>query len=797
MRQAGAMDERTLRVLEYGTVRALLAERTVTPMGREAAEALLPTADLALARARQAETSEAVALLRGGEVPLRGAGDLRPLVHHARIGGVLEPAELLLVARTLQVARRLRGHLEARRQSAPRLAQVAAGLVPLPDLEAAIAQVLDEEGQVRDDASPALARIRADLRTVERRIREKLEEILRHPAYLRMLQEPLVTVRGDRFVVPVKVEARAQFPGLVHDQSSSGATVFMEPLAVVALGNRRRELEAMERTEVRRLLQALSRRVAEAAEPVAATLAALGAVDLALARAALSEAWEAAEPHLVADGPLELRRARHPLLLHHLGRERVVPIDVTLGGAFRTLVITGPNTGGKTVTLKTVGLLTLMAQAGLHIPAAPGSVVRVFPQVFADIGDEQSIEQSLSTFSSHLRSIVAILGALAPPALVLLDEIGAGTDPTEGAALARAIIETLHERGACTIVTTHYSELKTLAHELPGVENASVEFDPETLRPTFRLLMGQPGRSNAFIIAARLGLPAAVVERARGYLSREQVRVDELLAELTRDRARAERDREEAERLRAEAGALRERFAAEVAHLEAARAEALRRARREVEEAVRQARREVAALLEEARRRRTPEDAREARRRLEALAATWAERLGGEAEPAGEAPQQVEVGQAVLVAGLGQTGRVVAAANDRGEVEVEVGRVRLRVPLAGLRLRPAPAVATAPGAPVAPRVERAGGLPATAEAPSPSLSLRGLTVDDALLEVDRYLDAAVLAGLPRVTLIHGKGTGALRRAVQDFLRGHPHVRTFRPGGHGEGGEGVTVVELDV
>ena len=796
MRQAEAMDERTLRVLEYGTVRALLVERTVTPMGREAAEALLPTTDLELARARQAETSEAVALLRGGEVPLRGAGDLRPLVHHAKIGGVLEPAELLLVARTLQVARRLRGHLEARRQSAPRLAQVAAGLAPLPDLEAAIAQVLDEEGQVRDDASPALARLRADLRTVERRIREKLEEILRHPAYLRMLQEPLVTVRGDRFVVPVKAEARAQFPGLVHDQSSSGATVFMEPLAIVELGNRRRELEAMERAEVRRLLQALSRRVAEAAEPVAATLAALGAVDLALARAALSEAWEATEPYLAGDGPLELRRARHPLLLHHLGPERVVPIDVTLGGAFRTLVITGPNTGGKTVALKTVGLLTLMAQSGLHIPAAPGSVVRVFPQVFADIGDEQSIEQSLSTFSSHLRSIVAILGALAPPALVLLDEIGAGTDPTEGAALARAIIETLHERGACTIVTTHYSELKTLAQELPGVENASVEFDPETLRPTFRLLMGQPGRSNAFIIAARLGLPAAVVERARGYLSREQVRVDELLAELTRDRARAERDREEAERLRAEAGALRERFAAEVAHLEAARAEALRRARREVEDAVRQARREVAAVLEEARR-RTPEDAREARRRLEALAATWAERLGGETEAAGEAPQQVEVGQTVLVAGLGQTGRVVAAANDRGEVEVEVGRVRLRVPLAGLRLRRAGTAATASGAPAGPRTETAARVAPGRETPASALSLRGLTVDDALLEVDRYLDAAVLAGLPRVTLIHGKGTGALRRAVQDFLRGHPHVRTYRPGGHGEGGEGVTVVELDV
>lgn len=791
------MDERTLRVLEYVTVRALLAERTVTPMGREAAEALLPTADLELARSRQAETSEAVALLRGGEVPLRGAGDLRPLVHHAAIGGVLEPAELLLVARTLQVVRRLRGHLEARRQSAPRLAQVAAGLVPLPDLEAAIAQVLDEEGQVRDDASPALARLRADLRTVERRIRERLMEILRHPAYARMLQEPLITVRGDRFVVPVKVEARAQFPGLVHDQSSSGATVFMEPLAVVALGNRRRELEAMERAEVRRLLQALSRRVAEAAEPMAATLTALGAVDLALARAALSEAWEATEPRLVADGPLELRRARHPLLLHHLGRERVVPIDVTLGGAFRTLVVTGPNTGGKTVTLKTVGLLTLMAQSGLHIPAAPGSAVRVFPQVFADIGDEQSIAQSLSTFSSHLRSIVAILGALAPPALVLLDEIGAGTDPTEGAALARAIIETLHERGAWTIVTTHYSELKTLAHQLPGVENASVEFDPETLRPTYRLLTGQPGRSNAFIIAARLGLPAAVVERARGYLSRDQVRVDELLAELTHNRARAERDREEAERLRAEAGALRERFAAEVARLEAARAEVLRRARREVEEAVRQARREVAALLEEARGRRTPEAARDARRRLEALAAAWAERLGGEAEAAGEAPQQVEVGQTVLVAGLGQTGRVVAATNDRGEVEVEVGRVRLRVPLAGLRLSRAGAAATAPGAPAGPRTETAARVAPVLETPASALSLRGLTVDDALLEVDRYLDAAVLAGLPRVTLIHGKGTGVLRRAVQDFLRGHPHVRTYRPGAPGEGGEGVTVVELDV
>ncbi|MDR7465332.1 MAG: endonuclease MutS2, partial [Armatimonadota bacterium] len=530
------MDPRSLRVLEYPQVLELLAAETITPMGREQAAALLPATDLETCRARLRETTEAAALRASGEVSLRGARDLRPSLRRAVAGGTLDPQDLLDVAQTLEVARRLKAFLEAHRAQAPHLAELGRGITPQPLLEERITAVLDEAGEVRDGASPHLRRIRAEQRALERRLREQLEGILRDPAYARMVQEPLVTIRSDRFVIPIRQEAKGQFPGIVHDQSTSGATVFMEPLAIVPLGNRLRELVAEARAEIGRLLAELSQAVAAQAESIGTTLEALGAVDLALAKAALSERFACVEPRLEAVPLVDLRQARHPLLLRHLGPERVVPIDVELGRRFKTLIISGPNTGGKTVTLKTIGLLTLMAQAGLHIPAAETSILGVFSQVFADIGDEQSIEQSLSTFSSHLRAIVDILAALRPPALVLLDEVAAGTDPTEGAALARAIIETLLEGGATTAATTHNNDLKALAYSLPGVENASVEFDPETLRPTFRVLVGQPGQSNALIIARRLGLAPQVVDRARSFLSADRLRADDLLREAAGDR---------------------------------------------------------------------------------------------------------------------------------------------------------------------------------------------------------------------------------------------------------------------
>jgi len=788
------VDSRSLRVLEFAKILDLLAAETITPMGRERAEALAPATDLTVCRGRLAETTEAAVLRGAGEVPLRGARDLRPALHRATAGGPLDPQDLLDVAQTLQVARRLRGFVEGLRARVPRLAQTAGRITPLPHLEARIGTVLDDEGQVRDEASPNLRRIRTEQRTLERRIRENLDGFLRNATYAPMIQEALITLRSDRFVIPIRQEAKGQFPGIVHDQSSSGATVFMEPLAIVPLGNRQRELAAMEREEIRRLLLALTQAVAAEAEAITVTLEALGAVDLALAKAALSERFACTEPQLVEEGALDLRRARHPLLLLHLGEERVVPIDAELGRRFRTLVITGPNTGGKTVTLKTIGLLTLMAQAGLHIPVEAGSTLGVFPQVFADIGDEQSIEQNLSTFSSHLRAIVEILTTLRPPALVLLDEVAAGTDPTEGAALARAIIETLLERGAATAVTTHNTELKALAYQLPGVENGSVEFDPQTLQPTFRLLIGQPGPSNALIIARRLGLAGEIVDRAESYLSPERRRTDEILRDLAGDRQAAARDREEAARLRREATALAERYEADVARMQTERRRLVAEARREAEEWLRRTREELAEMLRQLRTARSADALEAARRRLAELAAQWAARSADAPGESGATLDTVSVGQVVYLPSLQRRGRVTALPDGRGEVEVEVGNVRARLALGALRAVSAAEAPPATGPAWATSAAGQTGLP---RAVSTSITLRGQTVDEALPAVDRYLDEAALARLPQVTLIHGKGTGTLRRAIQEFLRGHPHVRAFRPGTAGEGGEGVTVVDLNV
>jgi DNA mismatch repair protein MutS2 len=642
-----------------------------------------------------------------------------------------------------------------------------------------------------------LARIRRERRAGEARLRERMEQVLRTPALARMLQDALVTIRDDRYVVPVRAEFRDQFPGVAHDQSASGMTVFMEPLAAVPLGNRLRELEVAEQQEVARILAALSAAVGAVADRIAQTLAAFAELDVAAAKAHLSVEMAAAAPRLNEAGGVDLCQARHPLLAG-----TVVPIDIRLGDAFRTLVITGPNTGGKTVALRTLGLLTLMAEAGLHLPAAPDSDVAVFPQVYADIGDEQSVEQNLSTFSSHLTAIVEILAALTetPPgparALVLLDEVGAGTDPAEGAALARALIETLHAAGTCTAVTTHYNELKSLAFTHPGVENASVEFDEATLRPTYRLLIGTPGRSNALTIAARLGLAPEVIARARGYLSphatdltrviqrveeerdalfREREALMRERAELTRAGARA---REEAQRLAADRRRVLERFQAELTALQ-------RRAQEELQAA-------VAALRAKA----TPEATARLRAHLRELREV-SERYAVETQhPApGVPPARVRAGDVVLVASLGQQGTVQAPPDARGEVEVQVGALKvrvarddLRVADEGVRAQAEPRQAAGALEPRESPLDRALSVPA-------SIHLRGKRTEEALAELDKYLDDATLAGLPRVTIIHGKGTGTLRRAVHEYLAHHPEVASFRLGADGEGGTGATIVEF--
>ncbi|MDH7569988.1 MAG: endonuclease MutS2, partial [Armatimonadota bacterium] len=635
----------------------------------------------------------------------------------------------------------------------------------------------------------------ASIQATNARLQERLESILHSSAYEKMIQEPVLVRRSDRLCIPVKAEFRHAFAGLVHDTSASGATVFMEPAAVLDLQNDLRELEANERHEVERILTSLSRSVRRRAREIQASLRAVGLIDFIHAKAQLSRAQKAVRPVLNNQGRIDLKQARHPLL-----QGDVVPIDIRLGEEFTTLVITGPNTGGKTVSLKTLGLLTLMAQSGLHVPAGEGSQLAVFHQVFADIGDEQSIEQSLSTFSSHIGTIVRILRRLGRDALVLLDEVGAGTDPVEGSALARALLEYLTERGARTVATTHYTELKEYAYAHPGVENASVEFDVETLRPTFRLLIGIPGSSNALTIAQRLGMPRQVIERARGALRPEHLEVESLIRRIEEDVRAARDEREAAAALAEDAEKVRRRLHQELDQARAKRDQTLAEAAAEAAAIVRKAQEEAREIL--ARLRAQQRENREttlASQALKRLAEEVRERelaaSGLEAQRSQEAPSRdfldrlPRAGDVVMVQPFGGRGTVISVDEEEEEALVQVGAMKLTVPFSDLRvLRVEPSAA----APAPPPLR---GLVTKAASFGIELHLRGMMAEEALHVLDKYLDDAFLAGVPTVRIVHGKGTGALRNAVWEYLRDHPHVASYQLAEQSQGGTGATVVTL--
>jgi len=837
------------QTLELPKILSRLAEHTSFSAGRELALALEPATTLEEVRCRQEETTQARRLLEvKPDLHLGGAHDVRPLVGHAERGGILQPQDLLDIRDTLGCGRRLRRAITRLGEQFPRLAAIAAHIEECPELVQEIDRCLNDQGEVLDRASPALGRIRRELRIAHNRLMERLQRIITSPDYAPFLQESLITQREGRYVVPLRAECKGRIPGLVHDRSASGATLFIEPLSVVDLNNRWRELQLEEQQEVERILRTLSGLVAEESDAIARTVEALAELDLAFAKAQYAEATHSVEPilvpfangewqitngeshpthhairnthHIAADSQsvtpaslyhpgstINLKRARHPLL----PPDQVVPIDVYITDRFFILVITGPNTGGKTVTLKTVGLLSLMAQCGLHIPAADGSALSVFSGVYADIGDEQSIEQSLSTFSSHMGNIIDILQEADEHSLVLLDEIGAGTDPVEGSALARAILSHLRERRITTLATTHYSELKLYAHATPGVENACVEFDLETLSPTYELTIGLPGRSNAFAIATRLGLPQAIVNQARRLVSAEDLEADSLLAEIKRAHQEALEARQAAEAARAEAEQLRQELQEKLYELEATRHRILQQAREE-------ARQELEAVREELRqvRRRLARLARHRKVSLPYIPPIEGERgeEPGEAEPLEEldrlgeqvarleqrltplpSPQPppspggpLQVGDTVWVKGLQASGEIIAL--DDSQAEVQVGSFRVRASLTDLERLTNHESRTTEHTPHITHHE----LPSP---PSPGLELdlRGERVEDMLPRLEKYIDDAYLAGMPFVRIIHGKGTGALRRAVRQFLQGHPLVESFRPGEEGEGGDGVTVVRL--
>lgn len=788
------MEAHTLRVLEYEKIRALLLSHATCELGKERVRLMAPLTDAREIEQRQAETSEATALLEDlGGMPLGGIRDVRNPVDRAARDGLLQAKELLDIADTIYAARRLKFHLARYRSRYPLLNAIAADISDLNGLEHDIRTAINDHAEIVDSASPELAHIRSSMRVAHVRLQERLENILHSAAYEKMIQEPVIVRRSDRLCIPVKAEYRHAFGGLVHDTSASGATVFMEPAAALEIQNDLRELEASERHEIERILSVLSQAVRRRANDLAATLRALGLLDFIHAKAQLSRAQRAVRPVLNTNGVIALREARHPLL-----QGDVVPIDVRLGREFSTLVITGPNTGGKTVCLKTLGLLTLMAQSGLHVPAAEGSELAVFRQVFADIGDEQSIEQSLSTFSAHIRQIVNIVRRLGRNALVLLDEIGAGTDPMEGSALARALLEFLTNKRARTVATTHYSVLKEFAYEHPDIENASVEFDPESLQPTYRLLIGVPGSSNALTIARRLGLPNAVIEQAQRFLAPEHRQVEGLIRKIEEDVRVARTQREAAEAAAEDAAKVRRRLQQELDQTRQRREETLAQAADEAAAVVRKAQEEARAILARLRaQNRENRETNQAAQSLKQLAEqvrNQGERL---ARPAAPEPVEIapstgrppRVGDSVTVRPFAGRGVVLEVDEEGAEALVQVGSMKLTVPLEDVRVVNAPA----PPRPVP--VLGGGGLIAKAATFGMELHLRGLMSEEAVEKLDKYLDDAFLAGVSSVRVIHGKGTGALRNAVWEFLRNHPHVSSYHLAEQNEGGTGATVVEL--
>jgi DNA mismatch repair protein MutS2 len=794
------MDKKHLNTLEFFRILSQLARHTSFSAGRELALALEPSSVFVEVQGALQQTREARHLLdTQGGVSLGGVHDVRPLARHAARGAVLQPADLLDIENTLRAGRRVRRTLDRLESQVPLLADIASRIEPCEDLADEIGRCINDQGEVLDQASQKLARLRREMRTAYDRLQDRLNRIIANPQNATYLQEPLITQRSGRFVIPIKIDFRGRIPGIVHDTSSSGATLFVEPLSVVELGNQWRQLQIEEQKEVERILAELSSRVADLADELAWTVEALAELDLALAKAHYANALEATEPGLVPfdfqsptaslqhpGSTLDLRQARHPLL----NPETVVPIDVHIDDEYFILVITGPNTGGKTVSLKTVGLMAAMAQAGLHLPVAEGSALSVFDGVYADIGDEQSIEQSLSTFSSHMTNIIDILNRADERSLLLLDELGAGTDPVEGSALARALLSHLLARRITTLVATHYSELKAFAHTTPGVENASLKFDLETLSPTYQLQIGLPGRSNAFAIAQRLGLLPEIVQAGQALISPQELETESLLAEIQQAHQEAMTARDEALRARHEVEEQQRRLSARLATIEAERASTLGEARAQARQELARVRQEIENLrteLQEGRSQGTlgEEWLAQARARLEEQEEAVAP-LPPPLPPEEIAqPGEIEVGDTVWITGLGTTGQVTALDDD--SAEIQVGTFGVRVQKSDLERR---------GRRKADQPQE--GRVSVAPHPSPGmeLDLRGQRVEEILPRLDKYLDDAFLSGLPFVRIIHGKGTGALRQAVRKELHNHPLVKSFRAGQEGEGGSGVTVAYLN-
>ena len=788
------MDSAALRTLEYTKVIDRLVNLVATQRGRELAEALQPSSEYQTVESNLALTEDAVRVLRhAASIPFGGIRDLRQVLGRARVGGGLSGEELLAVGSTLRAVRLLKGFFAEYAEFIGGLEPWVQGLTVLRNSEFAIERSIDDNGTVKDDASEKLSQLRREIRVIQGRIKDKLDSILRSSQYKSYFQDALYTMRGDRYVIPIKQEYRHQFPGILHDQSASGATVFIEPMALVNMNNDLKGVISAEQVEVEKILLALSLQVAAAADPIEANCDILAQLDFVFAKARLAFEMHAVRPAVNVQGRVDLRQARHPLIVP----ASVVPVDIRIGTEFNTLLITGPNTGGKTVALKTLGLLSLMMQSGLFVPAAADSTLAVFENIFADIGDEQSIEQSLSTFSGHMTNLVRILSQVTPKCLVLIDEIGAGTDPEEGTALAMASLEHLREQGIRTIATTHYGELKAFAYTQEGVENASVEFDIETLRPTYRLLIGVAGSSNAFAISQRLGLPKELVEKARIMAGGEHQKFETVLSVMEEHKRASEKERQEAAALRQESVRLRQIIEREKQSWEIKKKDAMIKARAEADELMRQTRLEAEAVIRDLKQHYSTSGASALQESVDSARRKIREKIS-ELNPleASETPVVFETdatakvvkGSVVLVANLGQQGNVLSVEGD--SVVVQLGALKMTVARNQCRVLKRSEQKSLEPARKARQLSTEKMQPVSRE-----IDIRGMNNEEASYVLEKYLDDAVLAGLDSVSIIHGKGTGALRKGVQTFLAAHPRVKGISIAEVNQGGTGVSVVKL--
>lgn len=790
------MNSKVLRVLEYNKIIDRLTEKATSEQGKKLTAALKPMTDLDALTQAQTETADALGyLFRKGSTSFGSNKDLGACIKSLEVGSVLSIGELLRIAAFLENVNRIKAFGRKEREDAPAdsLDIYFDALEPLTPLASEIRRCILSEEEIADDASPTLKHIRRSMTITNDKIHSQLTSMI-NGSYRTYLQDAVVTMRDNRYCIPVKSEYKGQVPGMVHDQSSTGSTFFIEPVAVVNLNNELKELALKEQEEIEVILADLSARTAAYTETLTNNQKAMTTLDFIFAKAALAMEQNATMPVFNTEHQIRIRQGRHPLL----DKKKVVPIDIQLGIDFDLLVITGPNTGGKTVSLKTVGLLTLMGQAGLHIPALDRSELSIFREVYADIGDEQSIEQSLSTFSSHMVNIVSILKEADEDSLCLFDELGAGTDPTEGAALAASVLDHLHKRGIRTMATTHYSELKVYALSTDFVENACCEFDVETLRPTYRLLIGIPGKSNAFAISSKLGLPDYIIEDAKKHITEDKESFEDLLTDLENSRLTIEKERLEIESYKQEIKTLKERLESKQEKIDQSRERILREANEEAREILQDAKEiadETIRTFQKAGTSTSMKDLEKSRQKVRDKITEKNEKLSLKAnKPTHKLlkPNQIKLGDSVKVVSMGLKGTVSSLPDKSGKLFVQCGIIRSQVSLDDLVLLEEETIHTGD------RMKRtsAGKLKMSKSySVSTEINLLGKTVDEALSELDKYLDDAYLAHLPSVRIVHGKGTGALRSAVQNYLRKNKIVKSYRQGEFGEGDAGVTIAEF--